>query len=176
VEVIEICQQPQVGGAVLAVHAVDHANGVSGGQKRIPGCAADRLDQHGRVNPVRRACGVAEVLGSDVVLCGGRLAVDAIAVERVEGAGAECFGDADGDLDVVAERLRQCGIGQNPTIAGGHVACSEIESGQLDARVLDGADERGDIGVRGRRGVERPPELDGLEARVARCAWPVQQW
>ena len=59
------------------------------------------------------------------------------------------------------------GIGQNPAIACGHVTGGEVEARQLDTRVLDGADEGGDFGVRRRRGVERPPELDRLEAGVS---------
>ena len=145
-------------------------------EDRIPWCAADGFDQHCRADTVRRACGVGQVLGGDVILCRGRVLVDAVAVQRVEGACPEGFGDADGDLDVVAERLRQGGIGQNPAIACGHVTGGEVEARQLNTRILDGADESGDVGVRRRRGVERPPELDRLEAGVSGRARPIQQW
>ena len=176
VEVVEVGEQPQLVAAVFGVHTIDHADGVSGRDERIPWCAAYGFDQHRRADAVRRAGGVGQVLGADVVLGRGWVSVDAIAIERVEGAGPERFGDADGDVDVVAERLRQGGIGQNPAIACRHVTGGEVEARQLDTRVLDGADEGGDFGVRRRRGVERPPKLDRLEARVSGRARPVQQW
>ena len=68
------------------------------------------------------------------------------------------------------------GIGQNPAVACGHVTGGEVEAGQLHARILDGADESGDVGVRRRRGIERPPELDRIEAGIPRRARPIQQW
>jgi hypothetical protein len=122
------------------------------------------------------ARGVGKVLGPDLVLGRGRVFLNAVAVKRVEGAGPERFGDTDGDLDIVAERLRHGGIGQNPTIACGHVTGGEVEARQLNARILDGPDEGGDICDRWRRGIERPPELDRLEAGVSGRARPVQQW
>jgi hypothetical protein len=142
---------------------------------RIAWCAAHRLDEHRRADAVRRSCGVRKVIGPYIVLserCGIR---DAIAVERVEGASSQRLGDTDGDVDVVAERLRQCGIGQEPAIAGGHVTGGEVETGQLHTRVLDGADEGGHFGVRRRRRLEGPPKLDRLEAGVSSRARPVQQ-
>ena len=81
----------------------------------------------------------------------------------------------DGDIDVVAERPRLSGIGQDPAIAGGHVAGGEVEAGQLHTCVLNGADEGGDFGVRRRRRFEGPPKLDRLETGVSSRARPVKQ-
>jgi len=176
VEVVEVGEQSQVGCTVFGVHPIDHADGVGGRREGISWCAAYGFDQYRRADAVRRARGVGKVLGPDLVLGRGRVFLNAVAVKRVEGAGPERFGDTDGDLDIVAERLRQGGIGQNPTIACGHVTGGEVEARQLNTRILDGSDEGGDVCVRRRRGVERPPELDRLEAGVSGRARPVQQW
>src|SRR3954453_20915634 len=49
-QVIDVEQQPQIVRSGLALHTVDHGDRIGGGAQRIPGGAADRLDEH---NPAR---------------------------------------------------------------------------------------------------------------------------
>ena len=86
VEVVQVGEQPHVGHPVFVVHPIDDTDRISGGEDRIPWCAADGFDEHCRADTVPRLCGVGQVLGGDVILFRRCVLVDAVAVQRVERA------------------------------------------------------------------------------------------
>jgi len=55
----------------------------------------------------------------------------------VEYLGAQLISDTEGDVNVVAEEFSAAGVGDRTALAGGHVARSEIESGEPDPGVAD---------------------------------------
>jgi hypothetical protein len=66
----------------------------------------------------------------------------------------------------------QSTVSRNATVSAGsdkiprsrvYVSCGEVQAGQGDTGFLVGPDDGGDSGIWGRRGLERPPELDGGE-------------
>src|SRR4029453_3396901 len=70
-QVVEVAEEAEVADPGLALDPVDHRDGVGGGQQRVAGGPADRLDQHGAADPGRGPAGQGQVLGGQLVL-GGR--------------------------------------------------------------------------------------------------------
>src|SRR5215212_6482011 len=116
-QVVEVAEEAEVPHAGFALDPVEHGDNIGGGQQRVAGRAADRLDQHGAADPGRGLARDGQVLDGEVVL-GGRVgALDPIAVEGVERPAPQPLPDADGDLDVVAELDRADRPGHQAPIA-----------------------------------------------------------
>src|SRR4029453_16617267 len=56
-QVVEVAEEAEVADTGLALDPVDHPDGVGGGQQRVAGGPADRLDQHGAADPGRGPAG-----------------------------------------------------------------------------------------------------------------------
>ena len=126
-------------------------------------CAADRLDEHHRTEPIGRLTRQRQILGRRLVLLLRRHALDPISVEGVECFGPQAFSDTRSDIDVVAER-QQCVPG--PTTARGRLpACLRPRSSSRSA-APDSTDERVDLAIRRHRFGEGPPEFDSVEPGV----------
>jgi hypothetical protein len=116
------------------------------------------------------------LLASQLVLFLVGNTVDAIAVESVETGDSQLIADADGDVDVVAELRGTRRDRQHAAVGTGQVAGEEVQAHQLHPGVAHRADEVVDLAIIGHRLVgPRPPELDGVEARVLGCPGPLQQ-
>ena len=146
-----------------------------GGEERVLGGAADRFEEDGAADAGDAGSRRGEVFGADGVLLFGRFAVDAVAVEGVEGLAAEALADAGDNVDVVLELGGACRPGDQAAVAAGHVAGVEVQAGELHAGVGDGVLELGDLGVGGDGGFEGPPEFDGVKAGGLRRGGALQE-
>ena len=137
--------------------------------------AVDRLDHHGRADPGGGPRGEGQVLGGDLVLCGGVDAVDAVAVQRVEHAAAEPLRQSDGHIDVRAEAVGAPWVRHHSPLAGGHVARIEVQPHERGPGVPEGPDQGVHLAVGGQRRVEGPPQLHGVEAGLRCPPWALRQ-
>ena len=107
VEVVEVGEQPEIRGAALGAHPVDHPDDVLRRLERIERCAADGFQKYRGADSVRGRRGVGQVVGRDVILGRRRQGRIAIAVEGVEGTGSEKLRDADGNGNAFSKVLGQ---------------------------------------------------------------------
>ena len=162
-------------GAGFCLDAGDHLEGVVGLEERVLGGAADRFEEDGAADAGDAFCCAGEVLGADVVLLFRGELVLAVAVEGVEGLAAQALTDAGYDVDVVLELGATALPGNQAAVAAGHVACVEVQAGELNASVLDGVLKLGCLFVSGNRSGEGPPELDGVKTGCLRGGGALEQ-
>ena len=174
-QVVEVGEELDVLRAGFLLDPGNDVEGVLGLEERVLGGAADGFEEDGAADAGDAGCRSREVFGADGVLLLGRFAVNAVAVEGVEGLAAEALADAGDNVDVVLEFGGACGPGDQAAVAAGHVAGVEVQAGELDAGVGDGVLELGDLGVGGDGGFEGPPELDGVKAGGLRGGGALEQ-
>ena len=101
-----------------------------------------------------------------------RLAVEAfelVAGERVELRAPDRGRQLERDRHVGPEGVLERRVADQPAIARGHVARVEVQQRHLDAGVCDRRLDRGEVLA------ARPPQLDHLEARLARTGESLEE-
>ena len=162
-QVVEVGEELDVLRAGFVLDPGDDVEGVLGREQRVAGCAADGFQEDGAADAGDAGGRGREVFGANGVLLLGGFAVNAVAVEGVEGLAAEALTDAGDDVDVVLEFGGAGRPGDQAAVTARHVARVEVQAGELHAGVGDGVLKPGNLGVGGDGGLEGPPEFDGVK-------------
>ena len=98
-----------------------------------------------------------------------------VAVERVETHSTQSCTHSDRDVDAVDELARPLRMRQQSALARREITRCEVEVGEAYPGVVDRRHELVDGSIGRDSVVERPPEFDGVETRIARRLGSAQQ-